>query len=407
MSPNNGSATAVLVALLCVAALVPAPATGAMNVLAVQTVAGKSHWNVMSAVLRALTDRGHNVTVFTPFLDGDRDRYTEVHVRDGVLMGAVGMDAMELIRDIGTTSAVMTVMANFTRASCETIFQHPRMADTLRNGSGSSAGFDVVVIEPMLSECVSYVATELRVPLIYVVPSPILTYLERSLFGHVPNPAVVAHVLSSHGVPKTFTERLTNTLLTVHCSLRKWYAERRQRLSNPQPFDRVDLVKPSLTFTNTHFITEPARPLTQDIVQIGGIHLAQPKGIPKDILEFIEGSPHGVIYFTFGSVVLMSSLPEHVQNAFKEVLAQVPQRVLWKYEGEMKDKPDNVMTNNWFPQRDVLLHPKVKLFISHGGISGVYEAVDAGVPVLGFPFYFDQPRNLENLVDAGMAISMD
>jgi glucuronosyltransferase len=53
------------------------------------------------------------------------------------------------------------------------------------------------------------------------------------------------------------------------------------------------------------------------------------------------------------------------------------------------------------------VHPKVKLFISHGGISGVYEAVDAGVPVLGFPFFYDQPRNLENLVDAGMAISMD
>jgi len=53
------------------------------------------------------------------------------------------------------------------------------------------------------------------------------------------------------------------------------------------------------------------------------------------------------------------------------------------------------------------VHPNVKLFISHGGISGVYEAVDAGVPVLGFPVFFDQPRNLENLVDAGMAIIMN
>jgi len=53
------------------------------------------------------------------------------------------------------------------------------------------------------------------------------------------------------------------------------------------------------------------------------------------------------------------------------------------------------------------VHPNVKLFISHGGISGVYEAVDAGVPVLGFPLYYDQPRNVGNLVDAGMALSMD
>lgn len=49
----------------------------------------------------------------------------------------------------------------------------------------------------------------------------------------------------------------------------------------------------------------------------------------------------------------------------------------------------------------------MKLFMSHGGMSGVYEAVDAGVPVLGFPVYYDQPRNIENLVHNGMAISMD
>lgn len=96
------------------------------------------------------------------------------------------------------------------------------------------------------------------------------------------------------------------------------------------------------------------------------------------------------------------------------------------------DLPKNIMTLQWLPQRDILgknninisfefrlidtiiystrsfaVHPNIKLFISHGGISGLYEAVDAGIPVLGFPFFFDQSRNLKNLVGAGMAISMD
>lgn len=53
------------------------------------------------------------------------------------------------------------------------------------------------------------------------------------------------------------------------------------------------------------------------------------------------------------------------------------------------------------------MHPNVKVFISHGGVSGLYEAVDAGVPVLGFPLFADQPRNIANLVDNGMAISME
>jgi len=71
-------------------------------------------------------------------------------------------------------------------------------------------------------------------------------------------------------------------------------------------------------------------------------------------LEFIDDAPNGVIYFTFGSVVSMASLPESVLRVFKEAIAQVPQKVLWKYEGEMADKPKNVMTRKWFPQRDIL-----------------------------------------------------
>uniref|UniRef100_A0A2S2P6T5 UDP-glucuronosyltransferase 1-1 n=1 Tax=Schizaphis graminum TaxID=13262 RepID=A0A2S2P6T5_SCHGA len=39
-------------------------------------------------------------------------------------------------------------------------------------------------------------------------------------------------------------------------------------------------------------------------------------------------------------------------------------------------------------------------------MSGVYEVVDAGVPVLGMPLFYDQPRNIQNLVDLGMALSM-
>lgn len=40
-------------------------------------------------------------------------------------------------------------------------------------------------------------------------------------------------------------------------------------------------------------------------------------------------------------------------------------------------------------------------------MSGTYEAVDAGVPVLGLPLFYDQPKNIDNLVNAGMALSMD
>lgn len=52
-------------------------------------------------------------------------------------------------------------------------------------------------------------------------------------------------------------------------------------------------------------------------------------------------------------------------------------------------------------------HPNVKIFMSHGGSSGLYEVVEAGVPVLGVPLFYDQPRNIQNLVDLGMGLSLD
>jgi len=57
----------------------------------------------------------------------------------------------------------------------------------------------------------------------------------------------------------------------------------------------------------------------------------------------------------------MSSIPEHIKNAFINVLAQIPQRVLWKYEDELENKPKNVMMKKWLPQRDILSKLTIKI----------------------------------------------
>lgn len=38
------------------------------------------------------------------------------------------------------------------------------------------------------------------------------------------------------------------------------------------------------------------------------------------------------------------------------------------------------------------------MFVTHGGMGGVTEAIYGGVPMVGTPFYGDQERNVRNMV---------
>ena len=59
------------------------------------------------------------------------------------------------------------------------------------------------------------------------------------------------------------------------------------------------------------------------------------------------------------------------------------EKILWKWETEsMEDQPDNVMLSKWLPQQEVLAHPNVKLFITHGGQSSFQESLCHGKPVV-------------------------
>lgn len=50
----------------------------------------------------------------------------------------------------------------------------------------------------------------------------------------------------------------------------------------------------------------------------------------------------------------MSTVPEHIKKTFLTALAQIPRRILMKYEEELENKPKNIMVKKWLPQRDIL-----------------------------------------------------
>lgn len=255
------------------------PATESVKILAMESVGGLSHWNFMRAVLRVLTDAGHTVTVFTPFPEGDRKNYTEVDMSEVFLM-KLDLNVTYIFEHFPhPTLQIVPMTTNLSRIHCDAIYENDVMQTILSRGPSLAAAsdFDLIIAEPLGSDCVSYVASVLRLPLIYVVPSPMITHLERDFLGHIPNPATVSHMLADHGVPTSFVQRFSNVALLAYTMLvsdctRRWlvYA------IGSKPYDLVPAVQPSAIFVNSHFITEPSRPMLPNVVSVGGVHLNKP-----------------------------------------------------------------------------------------------------------------------------------
>ena len=65
------------------------------------------------------------------------------------------------------------------------------------------------------------------------------------------------------------------------------------------------------------------------------------------------------------------------------------------------------MFKAWLPQFDLLRHENTKLFISHCGLNGLQESLIAGVPIVGFPIFGDQPNNAGKVVRKGFGLKLE
>ncbi|XP_056097607.1 UDP-glucuronosyltransferase 1A1-like isoform X3 [Rhinichthys klamathensis goyatoka] len=159
----------------------------------------------------------------------------------------------------------------------------------------------------------------------------------------------------------------------------------------------------ALWFMRFDFALEFPRPLMPNMIMIGGMATKKPKPLSQELEEFANGSgEHGFVVFTLGSMV--SQLPEAKAREFFEAFRQIPQRVLWRYTGPVPENaPKNVKLMKWLPQNDLLGHPKVKAFITHGGSHGIYEGICNGVPMVMLPLFGDQGDNAQRLVARGVA----
>jgi UDP:flavonoid glycosyltransferase YjiC (YdhE family) len=122
------------------------------------------------------------------------------------------------------------------------------------------------------------------------------------------------------------------------------------------------------------------------------MHCEKSKGIlPKEMEEFVK-TKERFVFISFGSAIRISALPEDNQKIWFETLESIKDtNFLMKWEAELpKNIPKNILAQNWFPQQDVLAHPKCKGFISQVGVMSYQQAVFHGVPLIAVPMWADQ-----------------
>ncbi|XP_045481094.1 UDP-glycosyltransferase UGT5-like isoform X6 [Harmonia axyridis] len=366
------------------------------NILAVFPHEGKSHQWIFAPIVRELVKRGHTVTALVHYtFNIESNGYHEISLKDP---NARGLEIFELDESESPWYCQLRssdLLFSEGLQSCEVTFSNSKVIELLK----SNQKFDLVLAEVFNSECSQGFALRFKAPLVAISTTTLMPW-HNSRFANPDNPAYIPNNHIWFDNKMSFSQRVVNFLGTLYAKIvyQVFFDSNRILLEKHIGREISDLDalirNTNLILVNSHWTLTFSRPLVPAVVEIGGIHVQKSKKLPENIEKFINESKHGVIYFSLGSMIKGHTFPQEKKDAFLKAFARLPQRVLWKWENEtMPGKPDNVMIQKWMPQFDILSHPNVKAFISHGGLLGTTEAVHCGVPMMVMPQYGDQYTN--------------
>lgn len=310
-------------------------------------------------------------------------------------------------KEIITTVGYIHLNHRFVQACRGTILNSDQLQERLKK-----VGFDLAIVDGLFfMKCLFLIPHRLQVPYIAY------TDAVDPLMARVPwLPSFVPSGLDPVGDRMTFLQRLKNAasvfalhFFTIIPDEPAEVFDKYRQYGYFRNFD--DLMRKSLLFlTSKEHLLDYAKPTMPHVVLLGSLNAkkASGDGLPADLRSFVEGAKKGVILVTFGSIA--SILPRKTAEKFAEAFRQLDAgvRVLWRLNNKDDIQlPNNTIAQRWLPQNDLLAHKNVKLFITHSGNNGQYEALFHGVPMIGFPLFGDQEYNAARLRNKGFGIPMN
>lgn len=114
-----------------------------------------------------------------------------------------------------------------------------------------------------------------------------------------------------------------------------------------------------------------------------------------------------IIYISFGTIVRgAASFFKTCIEAFKNENVIVVMSVGKSFRIEkLGALPENFTVKNFIPQ--ILMLKQADVFVTHGGMNSISEAMTFGVPMVVIPIESDQPVNAEQIVKLGLGKRLD
>ncbi|XP_065158180.1 UDP-glycosyltransferase UGT5 isoform X2 [Atheta coriaria] len=384
------------------------------NILMITLGGTKSHKIPFWELARGLTPRGHNITFISAFPPDFYLSGLEEITPAGLVFYVKNFTNWDLVgaRMRGEEPVHPIDVLQYPYKACEELYADPETKAFLY----SKPSFDLVVMDGAFPECSNALAYHFKVPYMHINTVAFYTF-SLSMAGNPSPVSMTPFVSLPYSDSMNVFQRTINTLMTsgmglLHTACIRLFLQPvlRKHFGKDIP-DTYDMNRNvSFVLQNGHATVTYPRPYLPNVAEIACIHCKPAKKLPHDLEHFINGSGDaGFIYVSMGSSVRAANMPEYLRRMFLYVFRQLPQRVLWKWEADdqMPDLPDNVMLGQWLPQQDILGHPKIKAFVTHGGLLSMFETVYHGVPVVTMPVFCDHDTNAAKAEIDGYALKIE
>ncbi|XP_026735421.1 UDP-glucuronosyltransferase 2B7-like [Trichoplusia ni] len=382
----------------------------AARILVVVPTPAISHQSVFRPLTQELAKRGHDVTVITThpaFPKGKAPaNLTEIDVYDisyeNWLKPFQEKQSTDLIKQ-------MKLLPDLILKTIEAQLKDENIASLLRD---KERKFDLLILEAYVRSLLVY-AHIYKVPVIQM--STAGAFIDSLIqFGLPMHPFLYPMVPSMRTNNLTMWEKVKelSIIYFMNSFMEGMMVEEEKLLkrvlgenspSMKELSDNVDML-----FLNVNPIFYGIRPVTPNVVFVGGLHQNPEKELPEDLKSYLDSSKNGVVYLSFGSSVDPTLLPAERIQVLVKATSKLPYDVLWKWNGdELPGRTENIRISKWLPQSDLLRHPKIKLFITQGGLQSTDEAITAGVPMIGVPLLGDQWFNVERYEYLKIGVRLD